>query len=296
MAVSVLSQVFKVRPREIYRLKNLLLNKKGAEPLELKNPSEVFRVRYNDFLLIGYKTGKIVGNKEQAKNLMLEFLPKILEDKSQKITIGSDEAGKGEWLGPIVVAAVALTREESIRLQSYGIMDSKELSLKKIKSLADLINDNYLYERVIITAKRFNELFKELKDEQKTLNDLLAWGHAVVIDRLFDSLQKDYRDVKIVIDEFDRVKTYRRLCRVINVNKLEVIQQPRAEEYTAVAAASIIARNTREEYLDYLSHKFGVDFRLITPEDAISDERINEYAKVAFLQKLLSTKYKIAFK
>lgn len=296
IGVIYLSQVFKVRPKEIYRLKDLLFKKNGVEPLESKNQNEVFRVRYDNYLMIGYKTGKIVATKEDAKKLMLELLPQLLEERSEKIIIGSDEAGKGEWLGPMVVAAVALSRQQSIELQAYGIMDSKELSLQRIKTLAKFIDNKYAYEKVVITSKRFNELFKELRDEQKTLNDLLAWGHAAVIKRLFDTLHKDYRAVKIVIDEFDRIKTEQRLRRVIDVNKLEVIQQPKAEEYMAVAAASIIARNTREEYIDYLSHKLGNDLRTVTPEYAISDERIFEYAKVSFLQKLLSTKYKMNFR
>jgi ribonuclease HIII len=228
---------------------------------------------------------------------MLEILPKLLTEPAKKIIIGSDEAGKGEWLGPIVVAAVALNQEQSYELQAQGVMDSKELTLPKIKALADFIEDhNYMHTQVVITPKRFNELFDELKDERKTLNDLLAWGHRAVIERLLKYLHKDFRDVKVIIDEFDRIKTEKHLRRILDINKLEVIQQPKAEQHIAVAAASIIARDTREDYLDFLCRKFHKDLRILTVEYAIADEKVAEYAKVSYLKRLLATKYGIAFR
>ncbi len=292
-----MSQTFKVRSSEIKRFKDLLSRRVGVEPLSTLNENEAFRAKYNDYLIIGYKTGKIIATKEEATELMLEVLKELSQKYSKKITIGSDEAGKGEWLGPIVVSAVALTKEQSIELQARGIMDSKELTIPKIRSLAHFITGhNYPFDKVIITSARFNNLFDEIKDEQKTMNDIIAWGHATVIKKVFDNVHKDYAKMRIIIDEFDRLKTEERLSRVIDINKLEVIQQPRAEEYIAVAAASIIARNTREEYLDYQSDKLGKNLRAISPEDAIIDQDVYEYAKVSFLKKLLSTKYKIAFR
>jgi len=53
--------------------------------------------------------------------------------------IGSDEAGKGEWLGPLIVAAVALSRQQRSYLVTQGVMDSKELRLDVIVELAFLI-------------------------------------------------------------------------------------------------------------------------------------------------------------
>src|SRR3990172_3627580 len=236
--VRSLSQIFRVKREEIDRLKDLLFRREDVIRLEASNKYEAFRAKYKDYVIIGYKTGKIVATNEDAKKLMLEILPKILLEHSKKIIIGSDEAGKGEWLGPIVVAAVALSQEQSYELQAQGVMDSKELTLPTIKALAEFIrNHNYMHAKLVITPKRYNELYYELRNEKETLNGILAWGHSRVIERLYKSLHKGFADVKVIIDEFDRVKTRKRLRLVLDINKLEVIQQPRAEEFTAVAAA-----------------------------------------------------------
>lgn len=90
--------------------------------------------------------------------------------------VGSDEAGKGEWLGPLTVAAVALTPEQSSYLITQGVMDSKELKIEKIIELSDIIRKKCLsYHVITITPKKFNLLLLEVKREGKSLNDILAW-------------------------------------------------------------------------------------------------------------------------
>ena len=279
--------VFKVRKNEIQSLKTLLFSRTDVEQLGTTNPYEVFRAKYDDCLIIGYTSGKIVANKEIARKLITELLPKIARETTKAIVIGSDEAGKGEWLGPIVIAAVAVKPEQIYELQAHGVMDSKELSLPRIRELASFIRDrHYLRSHVIITPRRFNELFEELKDEKKTLNDLLAWGHSKVIGELLGSLHEYGKNIKVVIDEFDRIKTEKRLRRVLDLNSVEVIQRPRAEENMAVAAASILARDLREDYVDLLCKKLQKDLRTQTDEDTIADEKATEYAKVSYLKKL----------
>lgn len=157
--------------------------------------------------------------------MISELLPKISVETTKAMVIGSDEAGKGEWLGPIVVAAVAVSREQTYELQGEGVMNSKELSLTRIKELASFIrNHHYLTAHVIITPKRFNELFNELKDERKTLNDLLAWGHSKAIEDVLNSLNVNARDVRVMIDEFDRIKTEERLRRDLDPNGFKSIR------------------------------------------------------------------------
>jgi len=276
--------VFKVNKNEIQSLKTSLLSRSDIEQLRTTNPYEVFRVRYDDCLIVGYTTGKIVANKEIARQLISELLLTVLEIE-KKTVIGSDEAGKGEWLGPIVIAAVAVKPEQKYELQAQGVMDSKELSLPRIRELASFIRvQHYLRTHVIITPKRFNELFDEFKDENRTLNDLLAWGHSKVIEDMLKSVPQSDEKIKVIIDEFDRIKTEQRLLRVLDPSRVEVIQRPRAEENMAVAAASIIARDLKEDYIDLLCKKLQKDLRTLTVEDAVADEKAIEYAKVSYLK------------
>lgn len=56
-----------------------------------------------------------------------------------QVIVGSDETGKGEWLGPMTIAAVAITPEQSSYLVTQGVMDSKELKIQRIIELTDVI-------------------------------------------------------------------------------------------------------------------------------------------------------------
>jgi len=283
--------VFKVKKDEIQSVKSLLFSRVDVKPLETTNPYEAFRAEHGGYLIIGYLTGKIVANSENARALMAEILPRLLKTLTRSIIIGSDETGKGEWLGPMVVAAVVTSPEQIYELQAQGVMDSKELSLPRIREFARFIRDHHYHtSHVIITPKRFNELFDEFKDENKTLNDLLAWGHSKAIEDLLNSVQKNDEEIRVIIDEFDKIKTEERLRRVLDMNRIEVVQYPKAEENMAVAAASIIARDLREDYIDLLCKKLQKDLRTLAVEDAVKDEKAVEYAKVSFLKKLTERK------
>jgi len=210
-----------------------------------------------------------------------------MNDTLFDVIIGSDEAGKGEWLGPMTIAAVAINPQQSYFLINQGVMDSKELNVETIMRLTDIIKANCLvYHIITITPRRFNEFLKEVRKEGKSLNDILAWGHAKAISQVYKELKaKGFAGkVKVVIDEFDQLKMEKRLRRVIELSKLVVEQKPRAEEEIAVAAASILARAAREVWIDRQSKKLGLDLRKIPPTEALSYKNSEEFAKISFLQ------------
>ena len=200
--------------------------------------------------------------------------------------IGSDEAGKGEWLGPLTIAAVAVTPQQSLYLVTQGVMDSKELRMETMKNLVDIIQKECIsYHVVLITPSRFNEFLQEVKREGKSLNDILAWGHSKAISQVYSELQKKRINgkMKLVIDEFDKIKTERRLKRVLTLREFDFEQKPRAEEETAVAAASILARVARELWIDEKSKRLNVDLRRISATVARDLPNVKEFAKLSFL-------------
>jgi len=201
--------------------------------------------------------------------------------------IGSDEAGKGEWLGPLVIAAVATTPEQSSYLVSQGVMDSKELKVETIMRLADIIKKKSLSHYVVtITPQRFNKFLQEVKEEGKSLNDILAWGHAKAISQVYEELKEKglQGKFKVFIDEFDQLKTEKRLKRVLELSMLDVEQKPKAEEETAVAAASILARAARELWIDEESKRLNLNLRGISAKEALACNNVDYFAKTSFLQ------------
>lgn len=202
--------------------------------------------------------------------------------------LGSDEAGKGEWLGPLTIAAVAVTPEQSLYLVTQGVIDSKKLQMETVRNLVDIIKKECIsYHVVLITPSRFNEFLQEVKREGKSLNDILAWGHSKAISQVYSELQEKRINgkMKLVIDEFDKIKTERRLKRVLTLREFDFEQKPRAEEETAVAAASILARAARELWIDEESKRLNVDLRKISATVARDLPNVKEFAKLSFLHR-----------
>jgi len=205
-----------------------------------------------------------------------------------QVVVGSDEAGKGEWLGPLTVAAVALTPEQDLFLVTQGVVDSKKLIIDKVIALADVIKSQCLsYQVISIAPRKFNRLLKEVRDEGKSMNDLLAWAHAKAVKEVYSDLQRRNISgkIKLVIDQFDKLKTEERLKRAIEMAKFDVEQTPKAEEQTAVAAAGILARAVRELWIDEESKRLHLDLRNLSPIEALNNEYVEEFAKVSFLHR-----------
>lgn len=254
--------------------------------IDLENPKtqyERLRGKIGKETIVVYTTGKIIIPDNPLVQGTLRSILRELSAEEFDVVIGSDEAGKGEWLGPLTVAAVALDRDTIPQLQVQGVMDSKQLSLERIRSLVKPINETALGTKVLVVSPtRFNKLFADFRKEGKTLNDLLAWGHRTAIDMLLTDHVLGQR-VKVVIDEFDRMKTSKELQKLKEFSKLTIIQRPRAEELTPVAAASILARAAREEWIDNESRRLKADIRALSEKEVRLFPNANEIAKVDYI-------------
>jgi len=172
--------------------------------------------------------------------------------------IGTDESGKGDFFGPLVSAAVFVNAKTKRELDSLGVMDSKKLSDGRIRKLAAEIrrvaDGQYAVTR--INPDRFNTLFRQMKSEGKNLNTLLAWGHARSIE---DLLGKGVKAPFAVIDQFGDVSYIEnKILADTRQSGIEILQYPKAESDTAVAAASILARESFIDWLERESAKLGL--------------------------------------
>lgn len=157
----------------------------------------------------------------------------ILSDEDKKPHIGTDEAGKGDFFGPLVVAGVYINESTAPELIKAGIKDSKLLSDKKIGEIAPLITrlcPNYI---VRLMPEKYNELYLKFGN----LNHLLAWCHATVIAHLVSFSHC----LDVVVDKFAHESLIERaLVKKQTVCRVE--QKIKAESDLAVAAASCLAR------------------------------------------------------
>jgi ribonuclease HIII len=231
---------------------------------------------------LGGGGGTPAATKPAAAPLDLPDLPRI----------GTDEAGKGDYFGPLVSAAVFVTPELAAQLRDLGVRDSKRMTDKSVRSMAARLRRllNGRYAVTAIRPKRYNELYRDMRAEGKNLNTLLAWGHARSIE---DLLGKGVRPQFAVVDQFaDARYIEQKILADTRQSGLEIKQFPKAEADIAVAAASILARDRFLEWLEQESARLDVPLPKGASQHVIEAarqvverygrERLGEVAKLSF--------------
>lgn len=172
-------------------------------------------------------------------------------------TIGTDESGKGDYFGPLVTASVWVNRQVKEILDRNGIQDSKKISDSRIYELAQIIkkNCNGRYVVIELPPNTYNKLYTKFKSEGKNLNVLLAWSHAKAIEELLDKVECGIAISDQFADESFIINKLQEKGRTI-----KLIQEHKAEKYTSVAAASILARERFLEKLKRIRDEYSIDF------------------------------------
>jgi ribonuclease HIII len=161
---------------------------------------------------------------------------------------GIDESGKGDFFGPLVIAAVFADDITRKRYREIGVRDSKTIkSGKKIKEMASAIRKASDGKFAVVTVGP--ESYNRLYDKIGNLNRLLAWGHARAIENL---LEKAPECPRMLSDKFGSESLIRNAL-LKNGRNVKLEQRTKAESDVAVAAASILARDMFLSQMDKLS-------------------------------------------
>lgn len=171
--------------------------------------------------------------------------------------IGTDESGKGDYFGPLVIAGVLVDDRTCPMLVEMGVMDSKKLNDATIQKLSMEILAIVGNERVGVVEigpEKYNDLYAKFKASGKNLNHLLAWGHAKVIENL---LAQNPSCTQAVADQFGNEHFIKNQLQERGKGII-LMQTPKAEANVGVAAASIIARNRFVQKMKRLSQQHGI--------------------------------------
>ena len=253
------------------------LESRGVELLEA--PHAYWRARVPGGSITFYRSGKLLIQGKECSQWAAVLAPheviaegtrfdaalKKHPGETPAAWIGSDESGKGDYFGPLVVCAVRVEKEQLPLLDELGVADCKTLSDNQVRELFQGLKATVAHEAVVIPPRRYNELYRKMRN----LNQLLAWAHA----RAIENLLGEFDDVELAV--VDRFTPNDRLDRALmeRAREIEVLQRPRAEDDPAVAAASIIARAL---FLQGL-RKLGKAYRMRFPKGA--GGQVNSAAK-----------------
>ncbi|MDD3014210.1 MAG: ribonuclease HIII [Candidatus Gastranaerophilales bacterium] len=260
-----------------------------------------WRAQNNEVNVSLYKSGKILVQGKGTENFTEKYLNHIMPKETPKEAIqgvllqtppkltysswvGTDESGKGDYFGPLVVAGVLVDKNNIAFLHELGVKDSKKLNDDNIERMAIKIKSKSIFSVVTINPAKYNELYAKFKN----LNNLLAWGHARAIENILE--KSDCK--KVLSDKFGNESLIKNAL-MTKGKSIELEQRVRAEEDIAVAAASILAR---AEFVARIK-KLSLDYKINFPKGA--SDKVKSQAKL-FIQKYgfesLSKVAKIHFK
>jgi ribonuclease HIII len=258
------------------------LNPEQAAVLERLVTSEGYELRTvpyarfsgvkKDHNVTFYQSGKLVVQGKGTREFV-EFILEPLVLQEAKLgyesllnpeliapRIGVDESGKGDFFGPLCVAGVYVNEAILASWKEVGIRDSKNISSdKRMLELADVIAHTPGCVQTIVPIG--NEAYNRLHASSGSVNRVLAWGHARVIENLLQ--QKDRMrppPVRAISDQFDKDKSTVAKALMALGQQLELVQRHRAEEDMAVAAASILARAEYVRRMARLGKEYGMTF------------------------------------
>ena len=220
--------------------------------------------------VVFYESGKLVLQGKGTQEF-IEFVlePEILKEvKLGYETIlnpellaprlGVDESGKGDFFGPLCIAGVYVNGTMIEKWKDAGVRDSKNISSdKKIKELAELIKDTPGCVTSVVPIG--NEAYNRLYQKMRSVNTLLAWGHARVIENLMGQRHRmNPLPVRAISDQFASSKDTVAKALMSMGREIELVQKHRAEEDLVVAAASILARHEFVSRLGALEKQFEI--------------------------------------
>ena len=164
--------------------------------------------------------------QEEKEGDPLQVLSKVSE-------IGIDEVGRGAIFGPIFSAAVVLTEENGLSLKKLGVKDSKKLTPKKRK---------FLLPKII-------SLSSDYSLGQSSVREIEQFGirYATELSMIRAIIKLKVKPTELMIDG-------PLMLRLWKGNQKNIVSGD--SKFTSIAAASILAKETRDFLMDRLEKKY----------------------------------------
>ncbi len=238
-------------------------------------PYQVFLAKGRDTVVNLYTNGKVVigGSRPDERVAIIAFVEslgghagaqdrhepaRVLSLDFHETRVGMDEAGKGDYFGPLVACGVLATDFQAEKMRVKGVRDSKDLKGPAMRQFASWLRDEVLergqWRIVPIPPARYNLLILKMGN----LNRLLGWAHARALE---DVLKFNEPCSLAIADQFGDPK-FIEDALMVNGKRVRLVQTPKGERDVVVAAASILARDEFVTAMEAMNRRFGESFPL----------------------------------
>ncbi|MDG0843422.1 ribonuclease HIII [Staphylococcus equorum] len=226
------------------------------------------KTKYKSTSISIYNSNKVMFQGKDADNIASQLLPNTAKPpksttNSSKNTssakqaipynnyqcIGSDEAGSGDYFGPLTVCAAYVSKKNVKVLKTLGVDDSKKLTDVKIVELAEQLVTFIPHSLLTMHNEKYNEKQKSGWSQVK----MKAVLHNEAIKNVTQKIDTDELDY-IVIDQFAEAGVYKRYALTDLPFSTKTKFETKGESKSiAIAAASIISRYAFVKNMDSLS-------------------------------------------
>ncbi len=188
--------------------------------------------------------------------------------------IGIDEAGRGPVIGSLFIgfAIIILEKKEDYEefvdfLDKIGVKDSKKLSKKKRKEVAEKLKESLDFKYVQLTPEVIDKnIFSGTNLNELQINSIV---HILNIEK------PDLIFVDALTSNSEKYK--QKLLNKLNYVPDNLIAENKADDkYKIVGAASIIAKELREKEISDIKKRIGIDFGSGYPSDPLTKSFIKE--------------------
>ncbi len=254
----------------------------GREPFQfVPVPHAHWSARGGEVVATLYRSGKLVVQGRGAAGFVERFLADVPRAASAPSpapdddgvgaldvpTIGTDESGKGDYFGPLVVAAALVRPEDLAFLEPLGVTDSKLATAGRIRRAEGALLGRLPHAVRVLGPSAYNDAYAVTGN----LNVLLGRLHAEVIEEVLAAASGGA--ARIVIDRFGDPRHVRSHFST-RTRALPFAMPVRGERNPAVAAASFLARAAFLRAFDELKALAGDELYL-----GASDPRIVPLAR-----------------
>lgn len=231
----------------------------------------IFQADEEDTVVTLYESGKVVFQGvsadvdaefwKETEKILTGSYPEEKEKKEKKEepedktdyyfinSIGSDEVGKGDYFGPIIVTASYVNKSDISFLEDLGVKDSKKITDEKILKIAPEIIKKIPHESIILSNEEFNNYVNKGYNMNK-INSMLH-NRAILSLLKKDNFSYDM----VVMDQFTPARNYFGYLKDIGDNVFRKITfTTKAEDKClSVACSSIISRYLFMKEMDRIS-------------------------------------------
>lgn len=219
------------------------------------------------------------------------MLEKYFNEANDVLELGVDEAGRGPLLGRVYTAAVILPKDDSF--DHSKMKDSKKFSSKKkIREVAEYIKSNAIAYAITYSDEKKIDDINILQATMDSMRRSILETIASSQEKHKDS-EIDYK-YELLIDGnyFKPVFVFNPKTRMMDNYRYMCVEKGDAT-YSAIAAASILAKVARDDYIaelcqqhPELSTKYGIDTNMgygaKKHMDGIKEHGITEFHRKSF--------------